>query len=92
MVLLPQKNLPTRLQIRSSLYLAKGPSANTEVIFVDISAKGKPEIISHWLLQGSLLDSRRSLNDRIQLAFQDRIQLPNSIQNDLKLQKKLNKY
>ena len=59
---------------------------------MDISAKGKPELISHWLLQGSFLDGRRPLNDRIQLAIQVSIQLPNSIQNDLKLQKKLNKY
>ncbi len=62
------------------------------MIFVDISDKTKPEIINRWLLQGSLLDGRRPPNNRIQLAIQVALQFPNSIQNDLLLQKKLSEY
>ena len=62
------------------------------MIFVNISDKTKPEIINRWLLQGSLLDGRRPRNNRIQLAIQVPFQLPNSIQNDLLLQKKLSEY
>ena len=86
------RNLPTPGQSSTSLSLPAGASANTEVIFVGISDKTKPEIINRWLLQGSLLDGRRPPNNRIQLAIQVPIQLPNSIQNDLLLQKKLSEY
>ncbi len=86
------KNLPTPGQRSTSLSLPVGGSTNTEVIFVDISNKIKPEIINRWLLQGSLLDGRRPRNNRIQLAIQVPLQLPNSIQNDLLLQKKLSEY
>ncbi len=86
------RNLPTPDQRGATLSLQIGGSANTEVIFVDISDRTKPEIINRWLLQGSLLDGRRPLNNRIQLAIQVPLQLPNSIQNDLLLQKKLGEY
>ena len=86
------RNLPTPDQRRATLSLPIGGSANTEVIFVDISDRTKPEIINRWLLQGSLLDGRRPLNNRIQLAIQVPLQLPNSIQNALLLQKKLSEY
>ncbi|MGA1486763.1 MAG: beta-propeller domain-containing protein [bacterium] len=86
------RNLPTPDQRRATLSLPIGGSANTEVIFVDISDRTKPKIINRWLLQGSLLDGRRPLNNRIQLAIQVPLQLPNSIQNDLLLQKKLGEY
>ena len=62
------------------------------MIFVDISDKTKPEIINRWLLQGSLLDGRRPPNNLIQPAIQVPLQLPNSIQIDLLLQKKLGEY
>ncbi len=64
------RNLPTPGQSSTSLSLPAGASANTEVIFVDIADKTKPEIINRWLLQGSLLDGRRPPNNRIQLAIQ----------------------
>ncbi|MDA0856869.1 MAG: beta-propeller domain-containing protein, partial [Proteobacteria bacterium] len=86
------RNLPTPDQRRATLSLPISGSANTEVIFVDVSDRTKPEIINRWLLQGSLLDGRRPLNNRIQLAIQVPLQLPNSIQNDLLLQKKLGEY
>jgi hypothetical protein len=86
------RNLPTPSQRSASLSLPAGGSANTEVIFVNISDKTKPEIINRWLLQGSLLDGRRPLNNRIQLAIQVPLQFPTSIQNDLLLQKKLGEY
>lgn len=85
------RNLPTTRQLSASLSLSVRGSANTEVIFVDISDKTKPEIINRWLLQGSLLDGRQPQN-LIQLAIQVPLQLPNSIQNDLLLQKKLSEY
>ena len=75
-------NLRTPGQRSASLSLPTGGSANTEVIFVDISDKTKPEIINRWLLHGSLLDGRRPPNDRIQLEIQVPLKLPNSIQND----------
>ena len=62
-------NLPTLGQSSKTLSLPAGASANTEVIFVDISDKTKPEIINRWLLKGSLLDGRRPPNNRIQLAI-----------------------
>ena len=86
------RNLPIPGQRSASLSLPAGGSANTEVIFVDISNKTKPEIINRWLLQGSLLDGKRPPNNRIHLAIQVPLQLPNSIQNDLLLQKKLSEY
>src|SRR6056300_1431440 len=86
------RNLPTPDQRRATLSLPIGGSANTEVIFVNISDRTKPKIINRWLLLGSLLDGRRPLNNRIQLAIQGPLQLPNSIQNDLLLQKKLGEY
>ena len=55
------RNLPTPGQRSASLSIPAWGSANTEVIFVDISDKTKPEIINRWLLQGSLLDGRPPL-------------------------------
>ena len=86
------RNLPTPGQRSASLSLPTGGSANTEVIFVDISDKTKPAIINRQLLQVPLLDGRRPPNNRIQLAIQVPLQLPNAIQNDLLLQKKLSEY
>ena len=86
------RNLPTTRQLSASLSLSVRGSANTEVIFVDISDKTKPAIMNRWLLQGFLLHGRRPPNNRIQLAIQVPLQLPNVIQNDLLLQKKLSEY
>lgn len=82
------RNLPTPDQRRATLSPPISGSTKTEVIFVDISDGTKPEIINRWLLQGSLLDGRRPLSNRIQLAIQVPLQLPNPIQNDPLLQKK----